>query len=452
MDPEKQSNRVHVGEADEEEFPEGGKGWLVLLGCGLTSISVFGMINSYGVFQTYYETVLFPNVSSSKLSIIGATQASLCYFLTPWTVPLVHAFGLRQVLSVGASFLVIAFFGLATTTPSQLWKCYIFQGLFFSIGAALQFGPVMTVPSEWFKKKRGTAFGISAGFVGVGGVVWPILFKQMINKRGFKWTVMTVAFVYIPLSIGSILLVPQHLEDRYNHKGKCFSNAVWNKENIKNLPQSFKNIVIEWSHVIKNPRYSIILLTNLLVSFGSYPVIFYIDFFGHTIGGEAKIVSYLTMIFVVMGFPGRAIPAMIADKIGRINVLIVCSAVLFISIFALWIPSIEYNLLGVYIGFVIVFGFAVGPLFSLFPASLGQLFGIRGNEARLSLFLFSATPGPILGCLIAGSFIPIDSTDTEKIIHSFYKVVIFSGILLTVCTVLLTGVRLSISRKPFVFI
>lgn len=443
---------VHIGEADEVEFREGGKGWLVLLGCGVSSMIVFGMINSYGVFQTHYETTLFPLVPSSKLSIIGATQASITYFLSPFSIPLVHAFGIRQVLALGATFLVIAFFGLATTSSTQLWKCYLFEGVFFSIGGALQFGPAMTIPSEWFKKKRGTAFGISAGFVGVGGVVWPIIFNQMIQKHGFKWTVMTIAFLYVPLGISTVLLIPQKLEAEFVHKEDSFSNSKWDQKRIKHLPSAYKKILVEWRSVIRNARFSIILLINLLVSFGSYPVIFYIDFFGSTIGGNSKVVQYLTMIYVVMGAPGRAIPAIIADRVGRINVLIVCTFLLFVSIFALWIPSIHSQLLGLYVGFVVLFGFTVGPLFSLFPASLGQLFGIKGSEARLGLFFFTATPGPILGCLIAGSFIPVDSGNKEKILHSFYKVVVFSGVILAVCALLLLGVRVSISRKPCVFV
>lgn len=36
-------------------------------------------------------------------------------------------------------------------------------------------------------------------FVSLGGVIWPIIFKNMIGKHGFEWIVRTIAFLYIPL-------------------------------------------------------------------------------------------------------------------------------------------------------------------------------------------------------------------------------------------------------------
>jgi len=453
IDPNKHTVKVQIGEKDEEiEFREGGLGWLVIFGCGLSSLSSFGMVNSYGVFQTYYETEMFPNVESSKLSIIGACQASIIYFFVPLVMPLVHAFGIRQVLLTGALLYVISFFGLSTTQSNSLWKCYLFQGILYSIGGALQFSCMMVLPSEWFKRKRATAFGVASGFVGVGGVVWPIIFKKMIEKHGFKWTVMTIGFVYIPLGLATVILMPQKLDKRYVHKEKCFANSRWNWQNIRSLPQAYCQLFKEWERVMKDVRFSIILLINLLCSFGAYPAIFYIDFFGSVIAPTAKISAYLTVIYVVLGAPGRIIPAIIADKIGRINSLLICTFALGISVFVLWIPSIEYESIGIFVAFVVLFGFFVGPIFSLFPASLGQLFGIEGSEARLGLFMITATPGPILGCLIAGSFIPVDSNDHQLILNAFYKLVIYSGVVLTCCAVLLLGVRLSISKKPVVFI
>lgn len=440
--------QVHAGEQDIEEFADGGRGWLVVFGLGIGSLLSFGMVNSYGMFQTYYETVLFPDTPSATLTIIGACQASLIYFFTPLSMPLTHAFGLRQTLGMGAALNVIAFFGLSTANDSNsLWKCYLFQGVFFPISSAFMFSAIVVVPSEWFKKKRASAFGIASGFIGIGGILWPMIFKHMLAKQGFKWAVMTIGFVGIPLGIGLVVLVPQKLEDKYVHKAQTFANSRWNNKNIRELPQTYMKIFKDWIEVVKNMRFVVILVLNLMGSLGAYPTIFYIDYFGSIVGPNMKIASYLTLLFVALGGPGRVLPAMLADRIGRLNVLICSMLTLSLSTFIFWVPAIKYSSMAIYVVFVIVFGFTVGPLFSLLPASLGQLFGIKGSEARMGLFLFTATPGPILGCLIAGSFVPTNSDDKQNIMDSFYKVVIFSGIVLFACTMLLLGVRLSISRK-----
>ncbi|CCH40509.1 Monocarboxylate transporter [Wickerhamomyces ciferrii] len=446
------ATNIHTGEADDLEFPEGGRGWLMVLGSGIASAVCFGMVYSYGVFQTHYETELFPTLPSSKLSIIGALQTSIIYLLTPFCLPLAHAFGIRSCLAFGCIMKIIALFGLSTTDANSLWKCYVFQAVFFGIGGALLFSISMAVPSEWFKRKRASAFGISAAFVGVGGVMWPIIFKQMIHKYGFSWTVKTIGFIYIPLSIGIVLLMPQKIETKYLHKAETVSNSEFNLDNIKSIPQRYRDIFKNWRIVSKNFRFVVILLSNLLGILGSYPAIFYIDFFGSTLGPNFKITAYITVLYVSIGFPGRVIPAIIADHIGRINVLLLCLLTFASSTFLFWIPAIKEQSMVLYVIFVAVFGFTAGPLFSLYPASLGQLFGIHGSEARIGLFFLVGSPGPIIGCLIAGSFIPTDSSNRELIIHSFYKLVIYSGVILMGCVVLLGCIRLSISKKPWVFI
>ncbi|CAM9010430.1 unnamed protein product, partial [Wickerhamomyces anomalus] len=391
QDQEKQQTKttVQTGEADDLEFPEGGKGWLVILGCGLGSFMGFGMINSYGVFQTHYETVLYSNVSSSKLSIIGACQASILYFFAPLMIPLVHAFGIRQILILGCSM-------MNGSKGKELLDLVFLLHIFVSLG----------------------------------GVIWPIIFKNMIGKHGFEWTVRTIVFLYIPLGLAVIFLIPQKLDDIYVFKEETISNSKWNNEKIKQLPLAYQRIFKNWTLVIKDPRFLLILVSNLIGAFGSYPAIFYIDFFSHALSPNSSVSSYITVIYNALGGPGRILPALLADRIGRVNVLLIWLFWSAIAVLALWIPSIKEKIFSLYVFFVAFLGFTAGPYFSLHPACLGQIFGIRGSEPRMQLFMITASPGAILGCIIAGSFVPVDSNDRSLILVSFNKVAIYSGLML----------------------
>nr|QFR37122.1 MFS transporter [Cyberlindnera americana] len=438
-------------EADKDDFPEGGKGWLVVGGCVCISFSTFGMINSYGCFQTYYETELFPEVSSSKLSIIGACQASIIYCLTPLLLPLVYSFGIRNILSLGATLIIISFFGLSTTKEGELWKCYFFQAVMFSIGSSLLFPPIMFSPIEWFKRRRATALGMSMCGVSLGGMIWPIIFKNMINKYGFGWTTRAIAFVYIPVTIGAIIMIPQTLEPQFIHKEETISNSRYSKAKVQSLSSTYKNLIKSWINQTSDLKYDTMLISNLLGMFGSYPAIFYLDYFATIISPGTTVTTYLLVIFNAMGGPGRVLPGIISDKIGRCNTLIICFCIASISILAMWIPSIKFETISVFAVFVGIFGFFIGPSFSLYPACFAQVFGTNGSEARLGFMLFTSFPGPILGCLIAGSFIPKGSS-TDKVLNSFYKLTIYSGTVIFVCGVILLVVRLSITRKPLAFV
>ncbi|CCH40507.1 Monocarboxylate transporter [Wickerhamomyces ciferrii] len=446
------SSNTHTGEADEQEYPEGGRGWLVILGCGIGSLLGFGMINTYGAFQTYYETELFPKTSSQSLSLVGACQASFLYFFTPLFTPLVHAFGIRQVLIAGCSLMVIGIFGLSTTNEGELWKCYLFQAVLYSLGSACVFTSVMMSPLEWFKKKRASAFAANFIFVGVGGIVWPLIFKHMIKSSGFKWTVRTMAFIYIPLSIGVIILIPQRLDEKYVYCYNNISNSRWNNQKIKDLPNAYLKMLNDWFLYVQNWRFALMLLSNVIGSFAVYPAIFYLDYFGNIIAPKAQVSSYLVVLYNAMGIVGRIAPAVLADKMGRTNVLMIWIGIAGVSLLAIWIPAIQTRSIDIYVGFVTLFGFTVGAYFSLFPACVGQLFGLKGSQARFGLFMMLATPGPLIGCLIAGSFIPKGSNSTTEIVDAFYKLVIFSGVMLMADAFVLSVVRLSISKKLLAFV
>jgi MFS family permease len=449
----------HIHEQDTHEFPDSGlAAWSVIFGCCFVSFMTFGMINSYAVFQTHYETVLFPHVSSWKLSIIGASQASGIYLFTPLAIPLHHALGIRHVLALGGTFIVVGFLGLSSVNEKngELWKCYLFQAVMFPIGGGLLFPPVMLSPIEWFNKNRALALGVSQCGVGLGGMIWPIVFKNVVEKHGFRWGVRTIGLMYIPLSLGAVLFIPRKLDERYISPGqKPLSNTQFSWKNIKVLHWTYLNTFRRWTRVVKDMKYVALLVVNLIGMFGSYPAIFYIDYYASIIFGEkdptSNLVKWIIVIYNIMGTPGRIIPAFIADKVGRTNVLISCILASGALILSFWISSIQYELTSLFVVFAVLFGFTIGPFFSLFPACITQIFGSKDSDARIGLFLIISTPGPILGCIISGNFIE-KGAQFDVLLDSFTKLCLYSGIMLVCSSLVLVGVRLSITRKLFVFV
>lgn len=75
---------------EEDDFPEGGRGWLVVLGCficaalslgwpcvlppcfSVETILTLPFSVSWGVFQAYYKQHVFPNTSDTTLSLLSA--------------------------------------------------------------------------------------------------------------------------------------------------------------------------------------------------------------------------------------------------------------------------------------------------------------------------------------------------------------------------------------------
>ncbi|ONH65162.1 Riboflavin transporter MCH5 [Cyberlindnera fabianii] len=439
-------------ELDQGDFPEGGKGWLVIAGCICCSLISFGLVNGYGAFQTFYETQLFPTVQSSRLSIIGGCQPTVMYFFTPLWIPLINATGLRFMLTMASCFIITSMFGLSSIHQGQLWKSYLFHAVMFPFGASVFFCVLMFMPMEWFKKRRATAVGIAMGGTSIGGIVWPILIKNLVPKIGFNWTVRVIGFMFIPLAIGAVVLTPQRLEDKFVSKPNTMSNSTYSRDKLKQLPTTYRLLFQGWIIQATDAQYMTMLFANLIGMFASYPAIFYVDLFGTLLAPDTAASRYLIVIYNIFGFPGRVIPGIMGDRIGRLNTLLIVTVLCSISLLALWLPITEYKNMTAFVITAATFGFSVSPIYSLFPAAFAQVFGTRDSEARLGFYFFTSTPGPILGCLIAGSFIPLDKTSKDDQIKAYVGLVSFCGGMIVACGLVVLLVRLWINKKILVFV
>ncbi|CAE7181780.1 unnamed protein product [Rhizoctonia solani] len=67
-----------VDELDKDDlFPEGGRGWLVVLGCFMLSSMTLGFGLCWGVFQEYYRHNILVGTSDSVLGLLGSTQGAV---------------------------------------------------------------------------------------------------------------------------------------------------------------------------------------------------------------------------------------------------------------------------------------------------------------------------------------------------------------------------------------
>lgn len=80
---------------------------------------------------------------------------------------------------------------------------------------------------------------------------------------------------------------------------------------------------------------------------------------------------------------GRIVPGIIADRIGRFNVMIITTAFSAIVVLALWLPSASNAPI---IVFCVLYGFSSGAFVSLGPALIAQISPIREIGTRNGTF------------------------------------------------------------------
>ena len=130
-----------------------------------------GIVNMYGVYQTYYASSL-PSSSPAAISWIGSIQAFLLFLVGTLVGPVYDSGYVRSLLILG-SFLSV--FGLFMTSICRdYWQLLLSQGIVTGAGFGCLFLPGVTIVSQFFSTKKAFATGIASLGSSVGTRSSPI--------------------------------------------------------------------------------------------------------------------------------------------------------------------------------------------------------------------------------------------------------------------------------------
>jgi MFS family permease len=191
--------------------PDGGfAAWWQVFMAHIVIFNTWGYINSFGLFQTYYESTL--NESASTISWIGSIQVFLLFFMGTVSGRAADAGYFKLVFSTGLLLQLIGMF--MTSLCTTYWQLLLAQGICTGLGNGLLFCATLSVLSTYFLKRRAQALGIVACGSATGGIVFPIIAQKLLHKVGFGWTVRVMGFIMLgtmcfPLAFSKSRLPPR---------------------------------------------------------------------------------------------------------------------------------------------------------------------------------------------------------------------------------------------------
>ena len=340
-----------------------------------------GIVNSFGVYQTYYETVLLAHSNtSSQISWIGSIQAFLLVVIGVVTGPIFDKGYLRPLLLVG-SFLT--FFGLLMTSICKnYWQLMLAQGVCVGLGSGCLFVPSIAVVATYFTTKRALATGIAVGGSSVGGIIYPIVFHRLQPIIGFGWATRVISFITLALLLIAVAVMKSRLPPKPGR-------ALFQPSALKHIPFTLMSFGISVGFI------------------GLYVPMFYIQTYALTrhITSNSNYAFYLLSILNAGSFFGRILPNFLADKIGALNMLVPCTIAAGVLCLA-WI-AID-NVAGITV-FAILYGFFAGAYVSLVPPVIVDLtpnMSVVGTWMGMCLFI--AAFGLLIGNPIVGALINIE--------------------------------------------
>ncbi|KAF9123879.1 hypothetical protein BGW39_008613, partial [Mortierella sp. 14UC] len=144
-------------------------GWVIVFASFVAQMTTQGFLNTYGVFQHYYLTEAFKGTATAfQLSWIASLVNTSMDLVGPLTGSICDTFGHSPAALLGVAIMSFALILAAFAT--QVWHLQLAQGLLYGLGTSLTFFAAMTLPAQWFTKRRGLATGIMFSGGGVGGL------------------------------------------------------------------------------------------------------------------------------------------------------------------------------------------------------------------------------------------------------------------------------------------
>ncbi|KAI1821769.1 monocarboxylate permease-like protein, mch4 [Xylaria intraflava] len=399
-------------------LPDGGLvAWLQVASGFMLFLNTWGIISSFGVFQSYYESGRLFSASSSNISWIGSIQSFLLQLTGLVAGPLYDRGYLRGLLISGIALVLLGLFTLSANT--QYYQTMLSQGFAIGIGAGLLFTPTISLLPTYFGTHIGLAVGVASSGSSLGGIIYPIVLSKLIDQVGFPWAVRAVGFI----ALGTFLLPLFAMRVRVRAP----------------KPRS----IVDWTAFTDAP-FMIFTLGVFFVFIANTVVIFYISYYPLDRGFTNQTLGfYIVAIFNAGSVLGRILPNALSDRIGVLNTLIPLTIVLGVTQFAL---LGVFNTSGIVVS-AIATGFFSGVVIALPPVAFRMLtenksmIGTRiGMGFALAGFGLLAA-GPIAGAVLAATTDPLDWTGLWTFGGA---AAILSAICHTVVRIIKSGVALNI--------
>ncbi|ANB13715.1 Mch5p [Sugiyamaella lignohabitans] len=144
--------------------PNGGlQAYLAVLGGFFALFNSWGLINTFGAFETYYQEDLLSHEDPSTIAWIGSIQG---YFVVAAAIVfgrMVDAGYIQSLLYVGTFLLTFGM--MMTSISSEFYQIFLAQGVVVGIGCCCMFVVSVSVVASYFSTRRAFFVGIVASGV-----------------------------------------------------------------------------------------------------------------------------------------------------------------------------------------------------------------------------------------------------------------------------------------------
>jgi MFS family permease len=304
--------------------------------------------------------------------------------LLPLAGVMLDRYPVRWIMAGGALLFAGGLWTLANTTSITQY-IVVFAVTMASANAFAGAPASQTTISRWFTSSRGKALGVSAVGTSVGGIVIPALVTWSVQSSGWRGALenlaLLVALIVLPFLVLTIRGKPSDI-GQLPEGGEPPARVQANSPELK------------LGAIIRLPGYwQIGLPLGLLFSVYA-SILANITPYATGLGATAAQASTLIMSVAIMGFLGKLVFGIAADKINLRWGLWIAMALVFIA-FLIMASEPAYPIMLVATGLL---GLAAGGMLPVWGAMMAKVFGLVSYGRAMGLM------GPLITLLVMPGF------------------------------------------------
>ncbi|MGE7876698.1 L-lactate MFS transporter [Peribacillus muralis] len=348
---------------------------------------VFGTVIIQIGLGTIYTWSLFNQPLADKfgwkLSSVAITFSITSFALAVATLfagRLQEKWGLRSLVAIAG--IVLGAGLIASSFVSSLLVLYITAGVVVGFADGLAYITSLSNLIKWFPERKGLISGISVSAYGLGSLLFKYINTWLLNNVGVSQT-----FMYWGIIVMAMVLIGSRFVREAPEPAGTDASSLSNSNNytVKEMMRT-KEV------------YLLFVMFFTACMSGLYLISIAKDVGVQLAGLDAVTAANAVAMIAIFNTIGRLILGALSDKISRMKVIAFSFLVTAAAVLVLTFGNISYAL---FFTSVAGIAFCFGGNITVFPAIVGDFFGLKNHSKNYSIVYQGFGLGALSGSFIA---------------------------------------------------